>query len=93
MIIEYAAAAIGAVAIAAILICFRIQRRIRAIDARLAKMQKEIDALQMQESRRLMVELRASSRAEAPQIHPDRDSEIVHDDVIRLLKTPPTTPA
>ena len=93
MIIEYAAAAIGAVAIAAILTCFRIQRRIREIDARLAKMQKEIDVLQMQESRRLMVELKASSRAEAPQIHPDSDSEIVHDDVMRLLKTPPTTPA
>lgn len=93
MIIEYAAVAIGAAAIAAILTCYRIQRRIRAIDTRLAKMQKEIDVLQMQESRRLMVELKANSRAAAPQIHPDNDSEIVNDDVVHLLKTPPTTPA
>jgi uncharacterized protein HemX len=94
MIIEYAAVAIVAAAIAAFLAWHRIQRRIRAIDIRLAKMQKEVGVLQMQESRRLMVELKAKSRAEAPQIHPDNDSaEIDDDEIVRLMKTPPTTPA
>jgi hypothetical protein len=95
MIMEYAVA-IGAAAIAVVLIWHRIQiqRRIRVIDLQLAKMQKEIDVLQMQESRRLMVKLKANSRVEAPQIDPDIGSaEVGSDEVMRLMKTPPTTPA
>jgi hypothetical protein len=66
----------------------------RAIDTQLAKMQKEIDILQMQESRRLMMALKANSKVEAPKIDPDNGPvEIDGDDVVRLVKTPPTTPA
>jgi uncharacterized protein HemX len=96
MIIEYAAVAIGVAAIAGVLIWHKtqIQRRIRAIDSQLAKMQKEIDVLQMQESRRLMVELKANSRVESLQIDSDNGSaEIGGGEVVRLAKTPPTTPA
>jgi hypothetical protein len=95
MIMEYAVA-IGAAALAVALIWHKIQiqRRIRAINLLLTKMQKEIDVLQMQESRRLMVELRANSRGEASQIDPDTGSaEVGSDEVVRLMKTPPTTPA
>lgn len=99
MIIEFAAVAIG-VAVAVVLVwrkIAQIQRRVRGLDIQLAKMQKEIDVLQMQESRRLMVELRTNSanfRAEASQLHPDHGSaDIGGDEVMRLMKTPPTTPA
>lgn len=96
MALEYAAMAIGAVLIATILTWskVRIRRRLRAIDAQLAKMQKEIDILHMQESRRLMMELKANSKVEAPKIDPDNGPiEIDGDDVVHLTKTPPTTPA
>jgi hypothetical protein len=95
MIMEYAVA-IGAAALAVVLIWHRIQiqKRIRVIDLQLTKMQKEIDVLQMQESRRLMVELKANSRGDASQIDPDiASAEVGGDEVVRLMKTPPTTPA
>jgi len=88
--------AVGAVLIAAVLIWskIRIWKRMRAVDAQLAKMQNEIDILQMRESRRLMMELKANSKVEAPKIDPDNGpSETNGGDVMRLMKTPPTTPA
>ncbi len=96
MTVEYVVVAIGAIAIAAVSIWNKVQiwKRIRAIDVHLAKMQTEIDVLQMQESRRLMMELRAGSKAEAPRIDPNHGTvDIGGDEVVRLVKTPPTTPA
>jgi hypothetical protein len=96
MTVEYEAVTVGAVVVAAVLIWSRtrIWRRIRAIDARLAKMQKEIDILQMQESRRLLMALRKDSKVDAPKIDPDNGPiEIDRDGIVRLTRTPPTTPA
>jgi hypothetical protein len=96
MTVEYEAVAVGVVLIAAVMIWskIRIWKRMRAIDTQLAKMQREIDILQMQESRRLMMALKANSKVEAPKIDPDNGPvEIDGDDVVRLVKTPPTTPA
>jgi hypothetical protein len=96
MAFEYAAMAIGTALIAVVLIwsSVRVGSRLRAIDSQLAKMQKEIDILHMHESRRLMMELKANSKVDAPKIDPDNDRiEIDGGDVVRLTKTPPTTPA
>lgn len=96
MIIEYEAIVIGAAAVAAVLVWNKIHvwKRIRAIDAELARMRKEIDVLQTQESRRLLMEMKASPKVEAPTIDPRGDPvEIGSNDVVRLLKTPPTSPA
>lgn len=96
MSIVYEMAAIGAVVLAAVFIWYKIkiQREIRALDTRLAQMQKEIDVLQVQESRRAMMALRANSKVEAPGIEPD-DSDPVEIDggeVVRLMGTPRSTP-
>jgi hypothetical protein len=97
MTIVYEMAAIGAAAITAIFIWqkFKIQRQIRALDIRLAQMQKEIDVLQVQESRRAMMVLKANSKVEAPGIEPD-DSDAAVDmdggEVVRLMGTPRSTP-
>jgi hypothetical protein len=101
MTVEYEAVTVGVVAIAAVLTWsnIRIWKRMRAIDAQLAKMQKKIDILQMQESRRLMMALKANSKVEAPGIDPDNGPvedgrvEVDSGGVVRLMKTPPTTPA
>ena len=96
MAVEFEAVTVGVALIAAVLIWskLRMWRRMRAIDAQLTKMQKEIDILQMQESRRLMVALRENSKVEAPKIDPGNGPVEVHSDhVVRLMKTPPTTPA
>jgi hypothetical protein len=94
MTVEFEAVAVGVALVTAVMIWskIRIWKRMRAIDTQLAKMQKEIDILQMQESRRLMMALKANSKMEAPKIDPD-PAEIDGDDVVRLVKTPPTTPA
>ena len=99
MIVEYEAVAIGAAAVAAVLIWnkIRIWKRMRAIDVQLTKLQKEIDILQKQESSRLsrlIIEMTANSKVEAPKIDPDSGPvETGSADVVRLVKTPPTTPA
>jgi hypothetical protein len=96
MIIVYELAAIGAAAIAAISIWHRIQvqRRIRAIDARLARMQKEIDILQMQESRRVMMALKGTSNVDSPALDPDDGNagDIIDGEVVRLMDKPRATP-
>jgi hypothetical protein len=96
MIIVYELAAIGAAAIAAVSIWHRVQvqRRIRVIDNRLAKMQKEIEVLQMQESRRVMMALKGTSNVESPGLDPD-DGEagnIIDGEVMRLMRKPRATP-
>lgn len=96
MTIVYEMAAIGAVAITAMFIWYKIkiQKHVRALDARLAQMQREIDVLQVQESRRAMMALKANSKVEAPGIEPaDSDAvEIDGGDVVRLMGTPRSTP-
>ncbi len=75
LMIMYEMAAIGAALIAVLLMWHRVQihRRIRELDIRLTRMQKEIEALQIQESRRVMVALKANSKVDAPGIEPDSD--------------------
>jgi hypothetical protein len=95
MIIVYEMAAIGAAAITAVSIWhkMRVRKQIRAIDARLAKMQKEIEVLQMQESRRVMLALRGNSKVESPGIEPDDSNDADRDrDVVRLVGKSRTTP-
>jgi hypothetical protein len=87
MIMVYELAAIGVAAIAGGSIWHKIhvQRRIRAIDARLEKMQREIEVLQVQESRRLMTTLKGNSKVESPGLDPD---DIIDDEVVRLMDKP-----
>jgi hypothetical protein len=95
MIIVYELAALGAAAIAAVSIWHKIQvqRRIRVIDARIAKMQREIEVLQVQESRRLMTTLKGPSKVESPGLDPDDDEagSIIDGDVVRLIGKPRAT--
>jgi len=94
MTIVYEMAAIGAAVIAIIFIwhSFRVQKQIRVLDTRLAQMQKEVNVLQVQESRRAMMALRANSKVESPGIEPDDDGSdavgIDGGDVVRLMGTP-----
>jgi hypothetical protein len=97
MIFAYGLAAIGAAAaVAAIAIWHKVQvqKRIRAIDLRLAKMQKEIDVLQMQESSRVMRALKGHSEIESPGLDPASDAadEIQEGEVVRLIGKPRPTP-
>ena len=96
--VVYEMAAIGAAVIAIIFIwhAFRVQKQIRALDTRLAQMQKEVNVLQVQESRRAMMALRANSKVESPGIEPDDDGtdpvDIDGGDIVRLMGTPRSTP-
>ena len=95
MILVYELVAISAAAIAAVSIWHKIQvqNRISAIDIRLAKMQKEIEVLQMQESRRVMMALKGNSNVESPGLDPDDGAGVNIDrDVMRLMGTPRITP-
>ena len=98
MTVVYEMAAIGAAIIAIIFIwhALKVQKQIRALDTRLAQMQKEVNVLQVQESRRAMMALRANSKVESPGIEPDDDSsdpvDIDGGDVVRLMGTPRSTP-
>ena len=95
MTVEYAALAVSTAAVAAAWIwsTARVRRQMRAIDARFAKMQNEIDRLQMQESRRMLMEIRANSKPGASQVDPDtKRVEVDSGGMVELVKTPPTTP-
>jgi hypothetical protein len=95
MTVEYAAVAVSTAAVAVALVwsTARIRGQMRAIDARFAKMQKDIDQLQMQESRRMLMEMRTNSTAEALPIDPgNRPAEVDSGDVVEVMKTPATTP-
>jgi hypothetical protein len=97
MTIVYEMAAIGAVVLAVVFIWYQIKvrKQIRSLDGRLALMQKEIDVLQVQESRRAMMALRAKSKVQAPGIEPDDEEdsvEIDSSDVVRLVGTSRSTP-
>jgi hypothetical protein len=63
MSVEYEALAAGGFVVAAILMWngIRMRKRIRRTETQIEKMQKEINLLQMQESRRLMAELNVKS--------------------------------
>jgi hypothetical protein len=65
MSVEYEALAVGGFVVAAVLLWngIRKRKRIRRIETQLAKMQKEISLLQLQESRRLLTELNVKSTA------------------------------
>jgi hypothetical protein len=90
MTVEYKALAVVAFVVAVVLIWNRVRagKRMRAIEAKLENMQKEINILQMQETRRLMTEMNAKSKAE---IDP-RDSVVGMGggDVAVLTMSPPT---
>jgi hypothetical protein len=77
--IVYELAAIGAAALAAASIWHnvRVQRRIRAVDVRLEKMQKEIEVLQMQESRRVMMALKGNAKVESPGLDPGDGASLI----------------
>jgi hypothetical protein len=95
MIIVYELAAVGAAAIAAASIWhqIQIQRRIRAVDARLATMQRELETLQIQESRRVMMALKGNPEAERPGIKPNGSETVdAGNDVVRLMGKPRATP-
>ena len=83
MTVEFNVSAVGAfvVAVALIWTIIRTLKRMRTIETRLGKMQKEINTLQMQESRRLMAGLNRNSEA-----------GIDADDVAGMTVSPPTSP-
>jgi hypothetical protein len=93
--VEYKALAIGAFLIAAVLMWNRIRllRRLRRIENQLKKMEKKINILEVQESRRLMrlvKELSAKSRMKVDRR--DTTAEMNGGDVIGLTTSPPTSP-
>jgi hypothetical protein len=94
--IVYQLAAIAAAAIVAASIWHnaRVQKRIRAIDSRLARMQKEIEVLQIQESRRVMMALKGNSNVASPGLDPGESAsvDIDGDDGVRLSGKPRATP-
>ncbi len=93
---EYKALAVGAVAVAVVLIWKRIRfwKRMRRIETQLRKMEKKISILEVQESRRLMrlvKELNAKSRAK---VDPrDTAAEMGGGNLVGLTMSPPTSPA
>ena len=93
MTVGYKTFAVGAFVIAAVLIwnSIRIWKRMWRIETQLSKMEKKINTLEMQESRRLMTVLNANSKA---RIDP-RDTAVEMDvgDIAGLTMSPPTTPA
>lgn len=94
MIIVYELAAVGAAAIAAFSIWrnVQVQKRIRAIDTRLAKMQNEIDVLKVQESRRVMLALKGNSNTESPRLNSDDgDADGIEGGVVQMLGKPRAT--
>jgi hypothetical protein len=94
--IVYQLAAIAAAAIAAASIWrnVRVYRRLGAIDVRLARMQKEIEVLQMQESRRVMMALKRNSNVASPDLDPGESgsADSDGDDRMRLIGKPRATP-
>ena len=94
--IVYQLAAIAAAAIAAASIWrnVRVHRRLRAIDVRLATMQKEIEVLQMQESRRVMMALKRNANVASPDLDPGENgpADGDGDDRVRLVGKPRATP-
>ena len=70
MTVEFEAIAVGAFLLVAtpIWIIVQSRKRVRALETRLEIIQREFDALQMQRSRRLMMEMNAHSKVEAPKI-------------------------
>ncbi len=96
MTVEYKALAVGAFVVAAVLIWNRIRiwKRMRRIETRLRKMEKKINILETQESRRLMrlmTELNAKSRVKV--VPRDAAVEMGGGDVVGLTMSPPTSPA
>src|SRR5229473_1088826 len=94
--VEYKALAVGAFVVAAVLIWNRIRiwKRMRRIETRLRKMEKKINILETQESRRLMrlmTELNAKSRVKV--VPRDAAVEMGGGDVPGLTMSPPTSPA
>ena len=94
--VEYKALAVGAFVVAAVLIWNRIRiwKRMRRIETRLRKMEKKINILETQESRRLMrlmTELNAKSRVKV--VPRDAAVEMGGGDVVGLTMSPPTSPA
>ena len=53
-----------------------IGRRIGVIESRLNKMEKEVNILQMQASRNLMMELNAKPKGEPSNVNPDKTSKV-----------------
>jgi len=96
MIVEYKALAVGAFVVAAVLIWKRIRfwKRMRRIETQLRRLEKKLNILEMQESRRLMrlmKELNAKSRLK---IDPrDTAVEMGGSNVVGLTMSPPTSPA
>jgi hypothetical protein len=95
LIVEYKALAIGAFVVAAVLMWNRIRllRRLRRIENQLKKMEKKINILEVQESRRLMrlvKDLNAKSRVRVDRR--DTAAEMNGGDVVGLTTSPPTSP-
>jgi hypothetical protein len=95
LIVEYKALAIGAFLVAAVLMWNRIRllRRLRRIENQLKKMEKKINILEVQESRRLMRLVKELSAKSRMKVDPrDTTAEMNGGDVIGLTTSPPTSP-
>ena len=72
---------IGAFVVAAVPLRggIRIMKSVRRIETELSKMEKKINMLRLQESRRLMMELKANSGAEIdPTVDTTRPDDVAH---------------
>lgn len=92
MIVEYEPLALGGFVVAAVLIWnwIRVRIRVRRIETQVQKMLKEISLLQIQESRRLIIELNVKSteKIEPPETAQDPSVKAVATHKIRSAATP-----
>ena len=96
MTVEYKALAVGAFAIAAVLIWRRIRmwRRMRRIEAQLRKMERKITLMEARESDRLMRLMKEFNAKSRVKVEPrDTAVEVSGGNVVGLTMSPPTSPA
>jgi len=93
MTVEYGALVVIVFLLAAVVVWNKIRSgsRMRAIETRLKKMQREINVLQMQESRRLIMEMNGNSKAAPEPDSDDAPGKRSSGDVVPLMRQTPST--
>ena len=93
MTVTYEALAVGVFLIAVIFVlAILFWKRLRAVETRLRKIHREVNGLQIQESRRLIKELNANSKMEASKIESqDASAEVDRSEIVQLRKQSLTT--
>jgi hypothetical protein len=88
MTVTYEALAVGIFLIGAIfVVAILFWKRLRAVEARLRTIRREINGLHVQESRRFVMELNANPKLEASKIAPqDGSAEVDRGEIVPLRR-------